>query len=169
MTNSCRKLDVFLRGQRDYVQGTQIIARAAETLTSGDWRFERSGFSRITEKLVRISETSVSDQAIGVVGFADSDGKTHELHIVETDILAPVRDLPMPVAAERCADGVDGQTIYDFADVSAFEDMLNVIVIAIKNEHRVRFENCVNVWLTGLRNFKLPVSSKYPKSGTLQM
>ncbi|WP_095590588.1 hypothetical protein [Actibacterium ureilyticum] len=158
---------MFLRGDRDYIQGTQIIARASETLEAGPWRFERTGFSAITRNLIAFADQDTDGSAIGTVCFVDDTGAERILHVIDSGAPAPHRDQPIPAAATRQESGAAAEPRYAFSRVRGFEDMLNAIVIAIKTEHTVRFTGCTDIWLTGMRGLNLPVEGAFPENGQI--
>ncbi len=165
--NSTESSGVFLRGERDYVQGTQMIARAAECLEGSHWIFERAVFSQITRRDVSFSEPVGGAEHIGTLRFVSQRKEKREFRVFETETLAPRRYQDLTVKAARSNAGPGDPAIYSFAGVHQFEDMLNAIVIAIKTEHHIRFQGCQKVWLTGLRNLRLPVNEKMPGSGVV--
>lgn len=160
---------VFLRDTRNYVQGTQVIARAAACLEGSDWRFERAVFTQITRHTIRFSEPVADADPIGILHFIRESDETREIRVFEADALAPRRDHDMTVEATRSSVVPSDPAFYDFTGVCVFEDMLNAIVIAIKAEHLLRFQGCSNVWLTGLRNLGLPVDRQLLNSGVVRI
>lgn len=161
--------DVFLRGTRDYVQGTQIMARAADLLPTGPWRFERAGFAQITHNIILIAPQNDDDTAIGSVHFKGPDEETSEMFVFDTGRAAPQKDQAMPARAQRQSPDPAEDASYTFSGVTAFEDMLNAIVIAIKNEHTVQFTGCTDVWLTGMRGLDIPVAGPFPETGAIKL
>jgi hypothetical protein len=158
---------VFLRGDRNYVQGTQIVARAADHLPADDWSLSNARFSRITANLVTFHDKPQDDE-IGFVQFMSADGTARDVIVVETDAPAPRRDVPMPVQCHSVASEDDRRVAYEFSSAGDFEDVLNALVIAIKAEHVRRFEGARDIWFTGLRGGNLSVS-RPPESGRLTL
>jgi hypothetical protein len=160
---------LFLRGTRNYVQGTQIIARSTDHLPAGSWFLSSAKFSSITANLVEFHDQPHARE-IGLVQFASPDGEHHALTVVETDTPAPRRDEPMPVQCRPAAGGdEDGKSVaYDFSEAGDFEDLLNAFVIAIKAEHVRRFAGAADIWFTGLRGGDLSVSDP-PARGRLSL
>lgn len=158
---------MFLRGDREYVQGTQIVARAADGLPAGDWALSSARFSRITAHLVTFRD-SPQDDDIGLVQFAGAGGDTRAVSVVETDTPAPRRDVPMPVQCHPAATDDDKSVAYDFSRAGDFEDVLNAFVIAIKAEHVQRFPGARDIWFTGLRGGDLSITDP-PESGRLSL
>jgi hypothetical protein len=151
-------LDVFLRGARTYVQGTQLIARLADRLGKNDAVLVRAGFSTITDKAVTAVEAGSTgpDQAVlGQVIFR-SDDREHGFALIEGQREAPRRDLDMGirfVPAERTG-RLAGAYSYDGA--VDLESTLNVIVQSTKALHETLGDSVSDVWFTGIRGFPLP-------------
>ena len=158
---------MFLRGDRNYVQGTQIVARAADSLPDGDWALSSAKFAQITANLVTFHDGPRED-AIGTILFASSDKTSHEVSVVDTQTPAPRRDDAMPVQCHSVPSAQDGDTEYAFSEAGSFEDILNAFVIAIKAEHVQRYEGARDIWFTGLRGGDLSVSAP-PQSGKLSL
>lgn len=157
---------MFLRGDRDYIQGTQIVARASEVLPLGDWSLESAKFARITRNLVTFQKAADPD-AVGSIHFR-APGLTETVHAIETTTAAERRDDLMPVICQyKETDAVD-QTVYAFSNVATFEDLLNSFVIALKGEHERRFPGARDIWFTGLRGGDLPVS-RPPAEGLIDL
>lgn len=161
--------DVFLRGNRNYVQGTQIIARAAECLDAGPWRLDRAAFVRITRNLVAFDEPEKEGTPIGSILFTGVGDTVRELAVF--DCGEPARRVDRLIVAQAIRQGTDPAENgrYAFSGVGTFEDMLNAIVIAIKAEHVLRFEGCTDIWLTGLRGMSLPTQGPLPESGDIRI
>lgn len=172
MTESTFNLDVFLRGDRDYVQGTQIVSRVAELLGDGEWILDAAQFTRLSTRMLLADDSSAAAMAgvIARVQFADPTGKNRSFALTEGAEPAPRRAQPMPIAVTRQSErsGTD-KAIWDYSGVSGFEDMANVIVQAIKAEHGERWPGCHDVWLTGFRRLGLPVAGRFPDAGRIAL
>jgi hypothetical protein len=162
-------MNVFLRGARNYVQGTQIIARAADTLRNGPWKLERAGFSQITRNFVSFASQDEDGKAIGRLHFSSDENATNEIYILDSGQPAPQIDLPILAQAVRHSLDSTADSQYSFSNVEAFEDMLNAIIIAIKSEHSLQFQGCTDVWLTGMRGMTLPVTGPFPENGVIKL
>jgi hypothetical protein len=167
MSGGAHKLDLFLRGSRNYIQGTQIIARTAELLPPGAWRLEQATFNAIA--LNELSATRDGDEAgaLGRVSFANgAETITYALH--ETGPQAPRRDTEMPISVKRVSgEGAKAQWAYD--GVSNFEDVLNVLVQAIKAENAQRWPKGEDIWFTGARRVRLPLTGPFASSGVVTL
>lgn len=149
-------LDVFLRQSRDYVQGTQIVARSAECLAESDWIFEQAIFSAITNRVISICASCNEQQAnIGRVTFSKGDA-SKLFYLEESDELAPRFNTPMLVKVAFIKEQ-DGSITYRYESALDFEGLLNAMVQAIKAEHERVFLAAYDIWLTGFRGFKIPV------------
>ncbi len=147
------ELDVFLRQSRDYVQGTQMIARSADLLDGADWFFEQALFSAITANRISIAlaDTEDAGEAIGRVAFScASSEKIFYLRKASGEV--PRRDVPMPVKVVFVAEEPDAVQ-YRFEGAADFEGLLNVIVQSVKSEHERIFPAATDIWLTGFRGF----------------
>jgi hypothetical protein len=175
MTPVSIPIDVFLRGDREYVQGTQIVSRLADLLSGGEWSLDQAQFHRLTVR--RLSACNPSDADVSAplarVQFIQPSGTIKAFVLIEGASDAPRRNEPMPIAVSRL-DGPPrgnetGMAIWNFRNVEKFEDLLNVIVQAVKGEHSFRWPGCHDVWLTGFRRLALPVSGAFPLAGRVEL
>lgn len=151
------ELNVFLRQSRNYVQGTQMIARSAELLGESCWFFEQALFSTITDSPVVIApaDDGSDEDVIGRIVFSNAtDEKIFRLKKSTGRI--PRRDIPMPVKVEFVAEEPDA-IHYRFEGATDFEGLLNVMVQSVKSEHERVFPSAQDIWLTGFRGFHLLV------------
>lgn len=171
-------LDVFLRGERDYVQGTQLIARVADTLETGAHVFRQAEFHRKTVNLVACAPDGADGLAdvVGKVHFQTGpDGDARSFALCELPEPAPRLDRTMPVRITRRsgpdAGNADAQdpSVWDWIGVSGFEDVLNAIVQIIRAEHGIRWPGSRDVWLTGFRRCNLPVATPDRQEGTFNL
>jgi hypothetical protein len=162
-------LDVFLRGSRNYVQGTQIIARLADRLPAGDWYLEQATFQHLTTRTLTLSRDveAAAGQAAGSVTFRSVNGDSVSLFAVETEIDAPQRDTKMPIAVLRTDQSDTDVAVWHYSGVSGFEDLMNVIVQAIKAENSLRWPDAEDIWFTGLRRLDLQIRSDFENEGTI--
>ncbi len=160
-------LDVFLRGDRTYIQGTQILARLSELLPKGDWALGAVGFTGIVDSRVVAVELDgeAGAPATARVAFEASDGSTLGFAVLPGDGPAPRSDRPMGISVDRVGGDEDSAARYRFAGVRGFEDALNVIVQAIKSECSRRWPQAQDIWLTGVRRFPLPTQWSGPDAG----
>jgi hypothetical protein len=175
-------LDVFLRGERDYVQGTQIIARVSEVLTPQPHIFRQAEFHRKTVNLVACKPdgtAGISDDLGRVYFQSGSNPELKSFALSELSAIAPRVDLPISVLIVRRSGPVFGPdsgnadapdcTVWDWSGVSDFEDMLNAIVQIIRAEHSVRWPECSDIWLTGFRRCNLPVAKPACDEGSFEL
>lgn len=173
---SVMDIDVFLRGDRDYIQGTQIISRIAETLGDGDWAFQQAEFRKISQKLLQINESEgqPAPGAIATIRFLDKiSGEIKVFDVSEKPESASHSDQSMGIAIARnssLADTEESQdTYWTYQDITCFEDCLNVIVQTIKAEHQELWPNSTDIWLTGFRNLGLSVKGNYTGEGRIEL
>lgn len=162
-------LPVFLRQNRDYVQGTQMIARAAESLDGEGWVLDQALFLAMTDRLVTLSEPPLSDaDLIGHVKFLRG-GEQRVFYFGRIADAAPLNNVAMPIQVQRLPDADKTAATYDFSHAVSFEDLLNVVVQSIKAEHEHVFPNAFDIWLTGVRNFHLAVGTRHPGDGKIRL
>tara|TARA_R110000796_G_scaffold68309_11_gene156486 strand:- start:8552 stop:9340 length:789 start_codon:yes stop_codon:yes gene_type:complete len=162
LLNPAYDLDVFLRGTRDYVQGTQLIAESAKLLSHGNYSVKKAAFTSITKKAVKAaiysSERSIDSETIGSVVFADPEGQTVTFGLVAQNSDAPQSDSPFTFELSL-REETDEQCCYDFSNAEAMCDILDAVVQAIKTFIQRQSARHYDIWFTGIRNLHLPVSS----------
>lgn len=162
-------LNTFLRTERDYVQGTQLIARTAELIAVEGLQFVSASFYKITDRQIAVefSEKKVSE--IPVIGSVTFSKFTDEFkcQLIELSLPSPRRNSPLMIKTILLNRQKTLSGRFHFGGVSGFEDILNALVQGIKSMHQALGETVYDIWLTGFRGFQLP--AQYPaefKSGT---
>ncbi len=153
-------LAVFVRGNRNYIQGTQIIARCSECCGGANTKLFDATFHSITQNVVSCIETKCTletDDIIGVVRFLD-DGVIREFHIRDTGKPAPQRETGMDIEIVRQTGATHELATYRYGGAHQFEACLNVIVQATKDCHSLQPGCLQDIWLTGIRRFELPLN-----------
>jgi hypothetical protein len=164
-------LAVFLRGERSYVQGTQIIARLAEQVAPEGSLLTQATFSQITANTVcwlpvRPEET---DHLIGQVHFVKDD-QEHVYWLRDAGVAAPRLDAPMDVQLHLVEAPAPLAGQYRFETPGDLEALLNVMVQAVKALHERLDPGVHDVWFTGMRQFALPVQGQPgPLSGVIDV
>jgi hypothetical protein len=154
-------LAVFLRGSRDYVQGTQLIARLAEQAAPTGSLLTQATFSRITANAVYWQAAKPGDthDPIGQVHFA-KDGSEHVFQLLDTGLVAPRQDKAMGVRVEL----EDSPSVltgrYLAEHPGDLEGLLNVLVQSVKHLHERAGAGVHDVWFTGMRQFAVPVGGQ---------
>ena len=162
------KPDVFLRGQRDYVQGTQLIAQAAKCLAAPDKLvFEQGTFSTITRNDV-IFSLERGESSIGSVQFKGQDHRI-TLFVQEDKSIARREDTPLSLELIKTEPTEADAVVYKYTADKDFLGILDVIVQSIKAEHVAQFETAYDIWFTGLRRCNLPVSVKTAGQGSVTL
>lgn len=171
-------LEVFLRGERDYVQGTQMIARVADAASLEGGVFQQAEFHRKTLNRVAldVDGAATPEDTVAKVHFqAQGQAGLQSYSLCELPDQATRRDIPLPIAVARqsgpdasFADATDA-SIWQWRDAQGFEDVLNAIVQIIRGEHSVRWPGSRDVWLTGFRRLNLPVAPAKASAGTMQL
>jgi len=139
---------VFLREDRSYVQGTQMISRAAELLP--EWTFRQSRFDRITDRKIELSFQKPIETPLGSCVYALGEDR-REVFFTPLDEPAARVDEKMPIGIWR-----ENDAQFGFKGVSSFEDVLNVLVQSVKASHQQIGTDLTDVWLSGMRNFFIP-------------
>ncbi len=150
-------MPVFLRGKRNYIQGTQMIARASERLGEGRWTLKRAQFAQMTANAVAASPAEIAG-GIGAAEFESADAIVAIWNFADTGRPAERRDDPMGVTLESRVVIDEASVEYEISSPPTFEGLLNALVQATKGEHEERYRSASDVWLTGFRNIDLPVS-----------
>jgi hypothetical protein len=156
-------LDVFLNGKRNYVQGSQILARTAEIIQGrygAGLCLREFAFKHTTVKLVGVhfgeGEQDMSASRIGEATFgAASNGiRTGYFELSE---LAPKADIPESIVLNLKSGGTGGSGCFQYAGALTFEDALRVVVQAIKTLHQALAPDAYDIWLTGMRGGAIPL------------
>jgi len=159
-----QKLDVFLRGSRDYVQGSQILGRTADWLLhagiGGAVLFEAK-FSRITRhpviafrqgqtdpvdanRLIGKARYRFGDQTFAI-NYADADGES-----------APwIDDQPSKLEAFSDNGELHGEARVVLDGTQ--EGYLSAVIETVKKLHQSLATNVTDIWFTALSGANLPV------------
>lgn len=162
-------LDVGLRGTRNYVQGSQILARTAEIVAAEHPQavLTSAKFTRITLKGVRLTfgDGDAADE-IGRATFTDGDARIiARFHEVAGPDAPRIDDVPGATSGlEADADGAGSAA---FAIAGGFESYLAAVIECVKAIHARRGEQVSDIWFTALAHAQLPVAPTYPATGTL--
>lgn len=148
-----QSLEVFLRGSRTYVQGTQMIAQAAKVAGAGA-RLSGAKFLRITDRCLALAKREEAVNPLAELSFVLPDGNSFVLCACETSGLAPRRELALDCSLRRRDE--DGDVVrYGFFASPGFESRLNALVQAVKTEQDRRHGAICSNWFTGLRRTAL--------------
>ncbi len=165
-------LEVGLRGTRNYVQGSQILARTAEIVAR-----DHPGAVLASAKFTRITLLGVEL----VLGEGDAPSGGEEIgrgQLLAGDERLPVRwfEVPGPEAPRiedvpgatsgLAPDGAGGGRA-DFAIAGSFESYLAAVIECVKALHAHRGERVSDIWFTALVGARLPVAPTYPTAGSL--
>lgn len=151
-----------LVGDRSYVQGSQMLARAAEMLseaTGVSARLQDCGFHHLAAADVEVDPIADDPRKAGYFGHASfaCSGGLHSFGFRSTDI--PVQrtedqadwDLEPTVATS----GLSGEFAFD--GVADFESLLEVVIAGVKSIHNGLAQDVTDIWFTGCRKSDLPV------------
>lgn len=159
-------IPVFLNGARDYVQGTQLLARASEVVASGSaesMRLHSAGFHSITDREVSITLADelpdAADAALGDAVFRTEAGARKFVRFWAGENEAPRKTISPNCSYRQSkadpANPLNGT--WELSGVADLEDLLNAIVQSIKTQHENLGQQVSNVWFTGLRSAAIPV------------
>lgn len=158
--NQMHPLDVALLNGRGYVQGSQMIARAAQ-LAGEHAVLTNAKFTRLTEHSVLAVRApaafEVSASHIGSIEFSTRAGPVHfDLH--ESKQHAPAREGAEAARVVNVVhDGaLSGQFWFDTDD--GFHGVIAGLVSGVKLLHLAVAPCIKDVWFAGLRNLHVPVS-----------
>jgi hypothetical protein len=165
------ELDVFLRGSRSYVQGTQLIARASEIVAGSGTRLRQAMFTSITARRVNLCRLEdCPDQAgIGLLQF-DTAGVISTYRLMEIPFAARRKDVDMGVRIEPqgITESLTGR--YRFEHRGTLEGFLNVLVQSIKSLHENVSPVPRDIWFSGMRGFDLPtIGFQFPQTGLVDI
>ncbi len=169
-------LDVVLNGSRGYVQGTQMLARAAEVIAPGKPVILRqAAFHSITDRLVSLIRAddadSLPEQTLGRAVFEGTDGQLITVVFVEGAATAPRADIPPGCTWTRLDADRDNPLDADFAlsGLTTGEDFLNALIQSLKDLHQSLKDDVSDVWFTGLRKAAIPLPDFPEPEGRLEI
>ena len=162
-------LDCCLNAGRPYVQGSQMIARAADAL-SGDRQLRLRGaeFHAITDRCVGLRPGARRPHDLGEVVFEGRDGPVQAAFVALADP-APSRTLGTATIVTASVDEDRSCAALDFENVGHLRDLLDLAVQATKRLHLTLSPRARDIWLTGLRKADLPARWNGPSSGSLSV
>jgi len=167
-------LDVGLRGTRDYIQGSQILARTGELVQAESATpvvLVSAKFTQITEQGVRVAFDAADADAGTEIGKAQYEVQGERRTVRFFEVVGPtahrIDDVPK-VTSDLEVDAKHNATCR-FAIVGTFESYLVAIIEFVKAAHAKRGEDVVDIWFTALMGAKLPLTATYPTSGTLRL
>jgi hypothetical protein len=171
------ELDVYLRGTRDYVQGTQILGRTADWLTTAladrsleltsakftqltaspvvavlnGWHGETKDLTPIGSAKVRVAET---EDELGIKYYSRANARASL-----TD------DVPLRIGDLREEKRLGGRA--NFESDGGIEDLLAATVEMVKTLHSNLDECRGDIWFTSLGSATLPLARQSAATGTL--
>jgi hypothetical protein len=161
------QIEVYLNGDRDYIQGSQILARSAVLVNN---RYPGSclisaGFNHITKhNVIAIispgNETTNNEKTGHEIGraqfvcgqinipvsFYETREQANRCDLLQRVILKPVDN---PKTTDNIARFV-------YSNVHSFEDCLDMIVQSAKMHHIRSTPDIYDVWFTGIRGCMIP-------------
>lgn len=162
------QLKVYLNGDRDYIQGSQILARSAVLVNNqypGSCLIS-AGFSHTTKhnvmaiispgnEIINHENTGreigraqfVCGQTNIPVSFYETGEQANKCDLLQRVILKP-EDNPQTT---------DNVARFLYSNVRCFEDFLDMIVQSAKMHHIRSTSDIYDVWFTGIRGCMIPV------------
>ena len=168
------ELDVCLNGARDYVQGTQLIARATELIAAKSdtpLTVSAAAFQHITDRTVFLSRAAPDPDAatvgtvLGTLGLRGADGQ-ESWSFIEGPDHAPRRDVP-PDCAYALVPGSQSDVLsgrFEVSGLSGTESYLVALIQSVKKLHEGVSDSVTDIWFTGLRGADIPVGKPFPCS-----
>jgi len=151
-------MDVCLNDGRTYVQGTQMLARAA------DWIAQTSGakaitltacaFRAITDQGVALGPAQPAPEEAAPIGTAtfSVDGTAVELGFYETGSTAPKDSLAEPCSYRLLEGGAqDDVQVFEVSAMRGIEGVMVATVQCLKTMHAGLATDMRDIWFTGLR------------------
>ena len=165
-------LEVGLRGTRDYVQGSQILARTAEIVARDhpDAALVSAKFTRITlrgvELVLGAGDAPSGGEEIGRGQYQVGGDRLQARWFEVPGPEAPRIDDVPGATSGLAPDGAGGGGA-DFAIAGTFESYLAAVIECVKALHAGRAERVSDIWFTALVGARLPVAPTYPAAGSL--
>ena len=167
---SKQTLDVTLNGQRDYVQGSQILSQTASNLSNyGVRTLCQATFSKITSCLVEMQvmnrTAALPENAIGTAIFNDNIEEPIRIAWLETDRPAPRVDLPLRCHWEyrKGNDPTSLDAEFMLSSMHDTNDFLDGLIQTIKLRHSTLSRDVHDIWFTGVRRATIP-ACEFPVS-----
>ena len=162
-------LPVVLNGARDYVQGTQIVARAAEHLRGrGASDLLSASFHEITDREVALCEGPPGEgrPILGEIAVRGADGGRARHALVALGRQAPRETRRMRARAVEASATGSLDAVFDLSGIAGLEDALDALVQSVKGLHERLGDDVSDVWFTGLRGRTFALSPEaLPEDG----
>lgn len=177
MNNTQSPLSVFLRGQRTYVQGSQILGRTGDWLAQlgfSDATLQSAKFTSVTNRnvLARIGdsagEVAKSLNQIGTAKYRAATGPLAVSFFETGDALAPrIADGQSRLSSLEDQGSLSGGS--RFSTEGSHEDYLAAVIETVKALHGSLGSRVVDIWFTAITGCDLPVVTGAPMSGDLKI
>lgn len=160
------KLNVFLKGERDYIQGTQIISRLSEVLPSTEkFLLESASFNKITNKSIFfVDNGNFSHLKNNLLGYAifkpiSKKGNIKYIFFEDADHIAPfIEDHEVDLKYSFVSRQGLSASI-NFTVLNNFEAILESIIFFVKKLHTEYKENIFNVWFSAINKATIPLTN----------
>lgn len=170
-----KALSVFLNGSRDYVQGTQMMARAMEMAVAqapGPHVLTSATFHRITDRGVLVAKAGIADAAesLGKIQLTTGAGAL-AFDLVEGPDPAPRQSVAVAPTWHEEPEARQGPltTRFTVDGLCTGEDYLIAVVQILKQLHERLAPDVTDVWMTGFRSANIPFDPAFPAAkGTLE-
>jgi len=161
------ELPVFLNGDRNYVQASQVISRTAEILEQkrpAEFQLQDFAFRRITTNKIAVSFHSEHiGPAADIVGEANFSSPAQPViaRFHDLDEAAENRNLPETIKLEWLSSKRLGCGDFSFQHAFSFEDALICVVQSIKKLQLSLADDVHDVFITAMRGAKLSLSQAF--------
>ncbi len=176
MMTKRKQLEVYLRGSRTYVQGSQILGRTGEWLQSGTNTGQlcliAAKFLKITDcGVVAVANPEIDGLAANWIGEARYDGadgvQTVRFQEVGGEPAPRIQDAPSRIKDFTCDGRLAGSATY-LID-GTHESCIAAIIEIVKRLHAHIDRDVQDIWFTGLASVRLPLSAPYQSEATISV
>ena len=165
-----KKLSLFLKGDRDYVQGSQIISRLSDFLPSEEqFILESTSFNKITNKSIYFVDNddnaNLKNNFLGYEIFKSLPNNEIKKYFFLEDVnhLAPhieehEIDLIYSILFQK---GLSADI--NFTVRYNFESIIESIIFFVKKIHAEYKENISNIWFSAVNKSDIPIVNEQKK------
>jgi hypothetical protein len=164
------EIPIFLNGDRNYVQASQIISRTAEIMERqqpSEFQLQDFAFKRITANKIAVSfHPTHANSGTNLIGHANFSSSTQPIVAHFHDLGAPAenKSLPEQIKLKLRSSQRIGCGNFFFQDAFSFEDALIVVVQSIKKLHLSLADDAHDIFITAMRGAKLSLNRTFSAS-----
>jgi hypothetical protein len=172
MSQERMPLEVFFRGERNYIQGSLILFLATQELAahsgeaSGEIFLREAKFNALMDHAIDISTSGIPDEGgTGLLKFSVAQEEAFvSIHPAERSAPPRHADRPGLIADVVETDRLCGRARYQ--ELQNFDEAISAVVELNKELHSRLGERILDIWFAGLRNARLAVArSPFGSSG----